>query len=266
MTWSTSTGVNLKYECAGTGAALILIHELGGSLHSWDSLVKQLSVGFRILRYDQRGAGMSEKVRQLFTMADHAADLEALIESAKLDGPYFIVGCAAGAGIALRFAEKHRNSMAGLVLCCPALEVTEARKKYLIDRSHLAATDGMWAVAPDTLARSYPESLVTDRIEYERYKANFLANDPVSYGLANIAFSEADLGDLGQNISCPCLVLAGKHDSLRPEGEVREVARRIPNARFDLIDSAHLPHVQAPQQLAELIVAFVRDCQMSGGQ
>jgi 3-oxoadipate enol-lactonase len=260
MAWTSNGGVSLHYKASGEGASIILIHELGGSLQSWDDVAKRLPADFRVLRYDQRGAGMSEKVRQPFSMNSHVGDLEAVIAASALDAPYMIVSCAAGAGIALRFAEKRGERVSRLVLCCPALSVSEERKKYLIVRSELAAREGMWSVVAETLARSYPESVAQDRAAYEDYRARFLANDPVSYGLANRAVSEGDSKSLGTSVQCPCLVLAGKHDPLRPEAEVLEVAERIPNARFALVDAGHLPHVQAPELLAGLIMSFARGC------
>ena len=261
MAWSTSSGISLRYECRGQGANLILIHEMGGSLHSWDAIVDLLAPSFRVLSYDQRGAGTSEKVRQPFSMADHVNDLEAAIAAAALDGPYFIVGCAAGAAAALRMAEKHPEQVLGLVLCCPAISVSEARQKYIADRAELCARDGMRAVVTDTLSRSYPDVVVKDRAAYENYRGHFLANDPVSYGLINRAFAESNSETLGGEVQCPCLVLAGMHDLLRPEAEVRGVAERLSHAEFALIEAAHLPHVQAPERLAAFIVSFVHKCQ-----
>ncbi|HYQ07700.1 MAG TPA: alpha/beta fold hydrolase [Xanthobacteraceae bacterium] len=56
-----ANGVSLHSALAGAGRSVVLLHELGGTLNSWDGVVPRLAEHFRVLRYDQRGAGLSEK-------------------------------------------------------------------------------------------------------------------------------------------------------------------------------------------------------------
>ena len=64
MDWIDINGAGLRYELSGEGPkTLVLVHEMGGSLESWDQVMPMLLPGRRILRYDWRGAGMSEKAR-----------------------------------------------------------------------------------------------------------------------------------------------------------------------------------------------------------
>ena len=66
MEWIETNGVVLRYELSGAGRVpLLLIHELGGSLEFWDALLPAFQPAFRVLRYDLRGFGMSEKVKTL---------------------------------------------------------------------------------------------------------------------------------------------------------------------------------------------------------
>ena len=258
MPWSNASGVSLHFRRSGDGPrSIVLIHELGGSLDGWESVVPFLEPDFRVLRYDQRGAGLSEKVRTPFTIGDLVRDLESLIRAAEIEPPYNIAGLAAGAGVALLFAHRHAPEMGALVLACPAISVDADRRRYLTQRSELAAREGMRAVVDSTLSRSYPEIVVRDRATYDSYRARFLANDPVSYGLANRAFAEANIESILEGVNTKCLVLAGMHDSLRPPDKVKALASRLPNAKFTLIDSAHLMHVQAPKALAESMQAFL---------
>jgi pimeloyl-ACP methyl ester carboxylesterase len=64
MDWLEANGVGLRYDLAGSGAkTLALVHEMGGSLDSWDMVLPALAADRRVLRYDTRGAGQSEKER-----------------------------------------------------------------------------------------------------------------------------------------------------------------------------------------------------------
>ncbi len=64
MNYIEVNGVGLRHELSGSGAqTIVLVHEMGGTLESWDEVVPRLAGSRRVLRYDTRGAGMSQKVR-----------------------------------------------------------------------------------------------------------------------------------------------------------------------------------------------------------
>jgi 3-oxoadipate enol-lactonase len=64
MPYLEVNGAALRYELSGGGSStMVLLHEMGGSLESWDLVAPRLAAERRVLRYDARGAGMSEKVR-----------------------------------------------------------------------------------------------------------------------------------------------------------------------------------------------------------
>ena len=63
MNWIEVNGTSLRYELSGGGpSTLVLIHEMGGTLDSWDQGLSGLNNGRQVLRYDTRGAGLSEKI------------------------------------------------------------------------------------------------------------------------------------------------------------------------------------------------------------
>jgi len=63
-----ANGVSLHYALAGQqGPSVVLLHELGGTMNSWNKVAPRLATRYRVLRYDQRGSGLSEKVRQEFS-------------------------------------------------------------------------------------------------------------------------------------------------------------------------------------------------------
>src|SRR5262249_36361042 len=78
-----ANGVSIHFDVAGHGPSVVLLHEMGGTLDSWDGIVPALSQRFRTLRYDQRGFGWSEKVRQPYTVETLVDDLEAVLAGAR---------------------------------------------------------------------------------------------------------------------------------------------------------------------------------------
>ena len=248
MSFILRNGMALRVERSGAGRVpVVLLHELGGSLESFDAVVALLDERFDLLRYDQRGAGLSEKPRQAFTMADHVADLLGLLAGRE---PVLLAGVAAGAAIAVATALTRPAAVAGLLLCCPALTVPPERRAYLQNRSELAAREGMRAVVQASLDRSWPAGLRGDGAAFARYEARFLGNDPVSYGHANMALADAALEERLAELRLPCRVLAGRHDLLRPPQEAEAVASRIAGSQFTVAESGHLLNVQAPAAFA----------------
>ena len=250
MTWLELPDITLRFALSGKWAhGLVLIHELGGGLESFDAVVCRLDHRFRILRYDQRGAGLSEKPRERFTLDNHVRDLAGLLAASGLEPPVLLGGVAAGAAIAVAYALARPASVIGLVLCSPALTVPAERRDYLAARSTLAARRGMRAIAEATLDRSHPPALRGDGTTFAAYRARFLANDPVTYGYANMAVVDATLATQLGALRLPCRVLAGRHDLLRPPAPVAAIAERIPGATFAIVESGHLMSVQAPDAL-----------------
>jgi 3-oxoadipate enol-lactonase len=255
MSWIDLGDVGLEYELTGTGPSVVLLHELGGSLESFEDVVPALARDFRVLRFDQRGAGKSEKLRTPITLADLVGDLDGLAAAVGLAPPFHLAGIAAGAGLAVGYALAHPDRVAALGLCAPALTTTPEQRHYLVERSARAVGQGMRAIVETSLGRSYPERFRQDGT-YAAYRARFLGNDPVCYANANLALPEYGLDGQFGRLDVPCLVLAGEHDGLRPPEAGAAVADQIAGARFEVIDSGHLMAVQAPVELARRLGDF----------
>jgi 3-oxoadipate enol-lactonase len=257
LPWTEANGISIHYELAGeAGPVVVLLHEMGGSLESWDGIAPALSRRFRVLRYDQRGAGLSEKVRQVFGNDTAIDDLQALLETLRLPPPYSFVAVAASSTQALGFMQRDPARVRSLVLCNPALGVDPSRAGALNERAALAEREGMRAVLAITLDKSYPPEL-TDRATYENYRGRYLGNDPVGFGLANRMLAQTNVINLLPQIKCPTLVVGGRHDAVRPPAGSEEIAKKISGARFELIDAGHFMPTTAPKALLELLQNFL---------
>jgi 3-oxoadipate enol-lactonase len=253
-----ANGVSLHYELAGkNGASVVLLHELGGTLHSWDAVAPRLAERFRVLRYDQRAAGCSEKVRHDFSNDMLVDDFEALAKAVGLPPPYSFVTVAAAATQSLRFLERHPDQVSALVLCNPAPGVDASRAAALDERAAFAMREGMRASLPTTLALSYPPQL-GERAAYDAYLGRYLGNDPVGFALGFRTLARTNMLHMLPQIRCPTMVVAGRHDTVRPHAGTAELAKKIPGARFELIEEAgHFMPAQAPQQLLALLEDFL---------
>src|SRR5262249_10954107 len=105
--WMDANGISIHFELAGHGPSVVLLHEMGGTLDSWDGIAPALGERFRTLRYDQRGSGLSEKVRQPITTEILVEDLEAVLQGSGLAAPYHFVTVAAATMQALIYMTRH---------------------------------------------------------------------------------------------------------------------------------------------------------------
>ena len=257
MPFIDANGASIHYTVSGErGPVVVLLHELGGTLHSWDAVAPALAKSRRVLRYDQRGSGLSEKVRQEFSNDVLVDDFEALTKALQLDPPYHFVTVAAAATQALRFLERHPDRVGSLVLCNPAPGVDPSRAAALDERAAFAMREGMRASLPTTLAISYPESL-GERAAYEAYRGRYLGNDPVGFGYGFRALARTNMLHMLPKIGCPTMVVAGRHDTVRPHAGSAELAKRIPGARFELIEAGHFMPTQGPAPLIALLEDFL---------
>src|SRR4030095_8246992 len=136
MSYIEVNGAGFRYELAGSGAStLVLVHEMGGTLESWDEVVPRLAPPRRVLRFDTRGAGMSQKIRgelQVDTMAD---DIAALLDALGIKGTVALAGVAVGGATALHFAARHPQRTSAVVVGSPATGLAPDRRAAGLERA-----------------------------------------------------------------------------------------------------------------------------------
>ena len=256
--WIEVNGTALRYELTGVGpTTLVLVHEMGGTLDSWDHVLPALSATRRVLRYDTRGAGQSEKLGATPTMALMADDIAALLDGAGVTGKVAIAGCAVGGAIAITFALRHAARTAALIAMGPATGVAPERRAATLARADSTALSGMKAVVEESFANSYPPEVRHNAEHFREFRARWIANDPHSYAAIYRMLVDTDLAPLFGQIACPTLLLAGIHDKLRPPALVEPISHSIPGAKFQALDSGHFMAVQTPALVADAINGFL---------
>lgn len=261
MPWIEINSAALRYDLAGRGAAtLVLVHEMGGTLESFDDVLPRLSKSRRVLRYDTRGAGLSEKLRGSGDIDVMADDVAGLIDALGVTGRVAIAGVAVGGAIAIHFAARHAARTAALVAMGPAVGVALERRAATAALADALERDGTRAGIEAGLANSYPERMRGDRARFERVRNQRLGNDPASQAAIYRMLIAMDLSADYARIACPTLLLAGRHDGLRPPATVEPLAKLIPGARFEALETAHFAPMQTPELVAGTIDRFLTGC------
>jgi 3-oxoadipate enol-lactonase len=252
-------GIALRYDLSGEGdRTLVLVHEMGGSLESWDEVAPRFAPSRRVLRYDTRGAGMSQKARGELTVAMMASDIAALLDTLGIAGTVALAGVAVGGAIALQFAALYPERTSAVVVGSPATGIALARRPAALERLAKIEAEGMTFAVEDAMLNGYAPELRGDAKRFEQFRARWLGNDPSSYGAIWRMLANADVQkDLGK-IRCPALVIGGSLDRVRPPAIVEEVAKAIPGARFVEVRTGHYMAVQTPDLIANCIDEFLK--------
>lgn len=257
--WVDTGEAALRYRMDGDkGPLLVLVHEMGGVIESWDRVVCLLSPHCRIVRYDTRGAGMSEKITSDITVEQMADDVAKLLDALSMREPACIAGCAVGAGIALSFAARHPDLASAAIVMNPAIGVTDENRPGLLARADKLQNGAMRTIAEEALALGYPQ-LFRDRDpgHFALFRARWLANDPASLRQLFLMLARMDLSAVLGRIRCPVLGISGTLDPLRTVDYVRGVLAQIADTELAVIEAGHHMPDQAPALVAAKILSFL---------
>jgi 3-oxoadipate enol-lactonase len=261
MKFIEANGVSLRYALEGQNKGdckpVVLIHEMGGTLESWGLLAPLLSAKRRVVRYDTRGAGFSEKIRGTLKIETMTDDLMALLDKLGIAEKVSLVGTAVGGAIALHTAFRHPDRIAAAIVTSPATSIPPANREAVLARVAKFEAEGVRVVADETAANGYPHELRTDRARFEDFRARWLANDPSSFAAIYRMLAHMDLADELPRIQCPVLVIGGEFDRGRPPSRVEPVAQAIPGSTFKVLPVGHYAGLQAPELMAQEIEGFL---------
>src|SRR5262249_30696744 len=259
MPWIEGNGTSLRYELSGSGKeTLVLLHEAGGCLESYEDALPGLEREFRVLRYDQRGFGFSEKVREL-TFEGVVADLVGLLDALKITAPVHVAGCAMGSDFSAGFAARHPGRVAKLAVASPLAGSNVGRGAQSVERAALVEREGIRAAMKASHDRSYPQHFrALEPERFRRYQARWVCNTPASFTASARMMSAVDLTPDYARIQAPTLVIGGKHDVQRPPEMAERVAKTIKGAKYVLADTGHFMNLETPQLFLDTVVPFFK--------
>jgi pimeloyl-ACP methyl ester carboxylesterase len=265
-----ANGIEIEYEAIGpeSGRPLLLVAGLGSQLISWDDEFCGLLVerGFRVIRYDNRDAGLSTWPDAEYTLDDMAADGAALLDAVGASAAH-VVGVSMGGFIAQLMALNHPEKVLTLtsIMSGPNGEdgvppTPDGAAVLLVERPESREDQvrvGLWA-KQKLLGPSdpYDEAYELPRIE----RAIDRAYHPVGFArqLRAIMGAPGRLDRL-RNLGVPALVIHGQSDILVPVENGRRVAGAIPGAQLMLVEGmGHDLPKRVWAQIADAIAALAR--------
>ncbi len=254
----TVNGVALRCTVEGSGPPLTLIHGVGASLEAWDGVAARLRDRYRVVRYDQRGHGRSEKVPGRYTVEDFSGDLCGLLDVLGIARTH-VAGHSLGGLVAQSFALEHPERLDRLALVSAVAGRTADERKRVGERLAMVAS----GIAGDHFRASL-DRWFTDEFRaanpklLEEYAARNQANDPGCYAAAYRVLAETDLIDRLAQITAPTLVTTGEHDQGSNPRMARLMHERIAGSVLRILPVLrHSILVEAPDTVATLLDDFL---------
>lgn len=258
-----SDGARLHYEVTGRPGAppVLMIQGLGADKHGWDLQRLFLAPWYRVIAFDNRGVGRSDKPFGAYTLEQMASDAIAVLDAAGFDTAH-VVGASMGGAIAQIVAVEHQARLRSLTLTCTACRNPPWRRDLLAGWADVAATRGMGAVAGEAA-----RWLVGPR-SFRRFRPALGWLGPIAVGgpaHGFVAQVRAILGapdehaDRLGELRVPTLVVVGNQDVLTPRGDSEELAERIPTAELVVVSgAAHGLMVEHAVTYNRVLADFVR--------
>lgn len=253
-----ATGVQLDVALSGDESAdpLLMVCATSLSYRSWGPLAEALAESFRLIRYDHRGIGSSERGHGSIWMASLAADAAALLDALQVQRAH-VLGWSLGSAVAQELALAYPNRMGALVLWSTwaATDVyqyalmTALRYPWATGDVTTAITAGSIAFSPEFLNSSEFWPMMRRRRPVQpQTKGQIRAT--VQQWDANLAH---DTADRLENVTAPTLVVAGEQDVITPPRLGQAVAELIPGARLKLFTGPGSSHALGLERAAEFI-------------
>jgi pimeloyl-ACP methyl ester carboxylesterase/DNA-binding winged helix-turn-helix (wHTH) protein len=268
----TKDGVNLAVACIGQGKPLISIPTWLTHLElDWQSPIRAqlghfLAERFRLIRYDGRGFGLSDRDIADISFATFECDLEAVVDASGLRS-YSLLGISQGAATAIAHAARYPGRVAKLVLHGGFALGRNKRgpKEAEMAKAFDAIMREGWGAENSALLRIFSSvSFPGASAEQIKWYANLLRTSTTIENASRNrnAAADIDVVDLLPKVSAPTLVLHCRYDNVAPFDGGRRIAASIPNARFVSLDSENhvpLPEEPAWQKFIGEIEAFLSD-------
>ncbi len=155
-----SNHIHLYYEEHGHGQPLVFIHGLGSSTKDWESQVPEFSKSYRVITFDLRGHGQSDKPAGPYQIPMLAADLAGLFQALSIPSAH-LVGLSLGGAVAFQFAIDYPAKVKTLTIVNsgPSLGGTPEQAQQEIERRvGIVQQLGMRAMGEALAPTLYPES------------------------------------------------------------------------------------------------------------
>ena len=261
-------GTRIHYEVTGKSGAtpVLMIQGLGASKNAWNLQRIAMATRFRIISFDNRGAGRSDKPTEPFTLKQMADDALAVLDAAGIETAH-VVGASMGGVISQIVAVKYPHRVRSLTLVCTACRNHPWRQELLQSWAKTAEEKGMievgkeaaqWVMSPRSFRRLVPAFTWMGPLAALRPRHSFVSQ------IDAILNTREDLVDQLSTITAPTMVIVGNQDILTPRGDSEEIAERIPNSELVVISgAAHGLMMEHSSTFNKILIEFLQRTELA---
>lgn len=215
----------------------------------WAPTFRRLAASFRLIRYDGRGNGLSDREVADISFSGFESDLDAV--TASIDLPRFsLLGISQGAATAIAYAVRHPGRVERLILYGGYAQGRNRRgspEEAAASQAFLTILRQGWGDEHSAFMRAFSSIyLPSGSSEQIGWIAELQRRTTTADAAARIrgACDDIDVTALLAKVKAPTLVLHARRDNVVPLDQGRLIASRIPNARFVSLESEN--HVPLP--------------------
>lgn len=255
-----ANGISMNCEIKGRGENFVLIHGAGDNLNMWYHQVPLFSKSYRVIAYDVRGAGKTDRPEGEYSISLFAKDAYELMKGINVESACFL-GYSMGGRIALELALNHpemvkalvlANSSVGSVLASP--EAAERRRQMLelLEKGDTRKFAEMMATSAFS-----PGFRAKNPAEFEKYMKVKLQSKPD--GIARIIRSlgvPASPPELGK-VKCPVLLIAGENDLYMDVEQGKKTQGAISGSKLVILPTGHAAAIELPDKFNSAVLKFI---------
>ncbi len=251
--------INMYYEVHGEGEPLVMINGAGASVEWSYWLIPTYSREFRLVLFDNRGVGRTDRPDVVYTAAMMSEDLAGLLDAIDINSAH-IRGFSFGGMIAQEFALRYPERVRSLVLTvtsCGGPNSVIAPPADMPDIQQLPPKE-----ATEALLRCFiTEEFINKNPFVFQQLVGFALEHPVDLGgfaKHTGAIASHDTYDRLPDIRVPTLVLAGDADTIIPVENARILASRIPNAELVILKNAGHMLIEVAHEADSVMLDFFK--------
>jgi 3-oxoadipate enol-lactonase len=253
-----ANGISINYQVDGPDGApwLVLSNSLATNLTMWDDQARELGRAFHVLRYDQRGHGLTEAPAGRYPFDLLIADALALMDALAIRKAHF-GGLSMGGATALGLAQKHADRLDRVIVCDSPCQSTPTSSQQWEERIVVAQKQGMEALVEPTIGRWFPPDVIKANPPHVDKVRHMIRTTPIDgfIGCA-AALADHDYAAAVARVTRPVLFLVGEKDAAAPP--MRKLNDALPGSRFvELAGAGHISNLDQPEGFTRAVKDFL---------
>ncbi|MDR5832223.1 alpha/beta fold hydrolase [Caballeronia sp. LP006] len=251
--------LNVRLDGNANGPAIVFSNSHATDLSLWSAQAASLADRCNVIRYDQRGHGMTPVSSDEVTFDTLAQDVVAVLDALDVERA-LLVGVSMGAVTMLRCAALHPSRVAGVLACDGQWAAPSGARETWHARMRIAMDEGMAALVEPTVSRWFTAGSLahaTDGVLHARRMIG--ATSAAGYIAAARAMQSYDFRADYPHLRVPVRYVAGANDGALP-AVMRQMSDATPDARYMTIpDAGHLPNLERPDAFNDVLRCFVAE-------